>query len=262
MMMKKTALVTGASSGIGLELSRLLAADGHNLVLVARNKARLDEIAQDLRGRHGVEVAVMAADLSDPVSARELAAALDARSIEVDVLVNNAGFGMHGVFAEADVDQLLGMLHVNMTSLTYLTRLILPQMIARGTGSVLNVGSTGSFGPCPLMAVYCATKAYVLSFSEALAEELRGTGVSVTALCPGVTETGFQARAKVEKIRMTQTPMMSAREVAEAGYRAMKQRRALTVPGIANRLLVFSWRLVPRSLGTWVAHKIMAPVAS
>jgi len=258
-MKEKTVLITGASSGIGYELSKLFAADGANLVLVARNEQRLNEIASDLAQTHGVRVTVLAKDLSDPASPDEIFAALQARSIVVDVLVNNAGFGTYGPFAQIDWDEELRMLQVNMVSLTHLTKLFLPGMIERRSGRILNVGSTGSFAPGPLMAAYCATKAYVLSLSEAISEEVRGTGVSVTALCPGVTRTGFQARAKVEQIQLTSGSMMSARQVAEAGYKALMRGQAIVVPGFLNQLLVFSARIAPRSLVRRVAHRMMQP---
>jgi short-subunit dehydrogenase len=257
--MDKTALITGASSGIGYELSKLFAADGTNLVLVARNEQRLNEIASDLAQTYGVRVTVLAKDLSDPASPGEIAAALQAQSIGVDVLVNNAGFGTYGPFAEIDWAEELRMLHVNVVSLTHLTKLFLPGMIERRSGRILNVGSTGSFAPGPLMATYCATKAYVLSLSEAISEEVRGTGVTVTALCPGVTRTGFQARAKVEHIQLTGGSMMSAREVAEMGYKALLRGQAVVVPGFLNRLMAFAVRLTPRSLTRRVSHGMMRP---
>ncbi len=258
--MQKTVLITGASSGIGYELSKLFAADGANLVLVARSEGRLNEIASDLAQTYGVRVTVLAKDLSDPASPDEIFAALQAQSIGVDVLVNNAGFGTYGPFATIDWAEELRMLQVNMISLTHLTKLYLPGMIARRSGRILNVGSTGSFAPGPLMAAYCATKAYVLSLSEAISEEVRGTGVSVTALCPGVTRTGFQARANVEHIQLTSGSMMSARQVAEAGYKALMRGQAIVVPGFLNQLLVSSIRISPRSLVRRAAHRMMLPV--
>ncbi len=254
-MKGKTVLITGASSGIGYELSKLFAADGANLVLVARNEQRLNEIASDL----GVRVTVLAKDLSDPASPDEIAAALQAQSIGVDVLVNNAGFGTYGPFAKLDWAEELRMLQVNVVSLTHLTKLFLPGMIERRSGRILNIGSTGSFAPGPLMAAYCATKAYVLSLSEAISEEVRGTGVSVTALCPGVTRTGFQARANVEHTQLTSGSMMSARQVAEAGYKALLRGQAVVVPGFVNQLLAFAVRITPRSLTRRISHRLMQP---
>ncbi len=258
-MKEKTVLITGASSGIGYELGKLFAADGANLVLVARNERRLNEIASDLAQTYGVRVTVLAKDLSDPASPDEIFTALQAQSIDVDVLVNNAGFGTYGPFVQIDWAEELSMLQVNVVSLTHLTKLFLPGMIARRSGRILNVGSTGSFAPGPLMAAYCATKAYVLSLSEAISEEVRGTGVSVTALCPGVTRTGFQARANVEHIQLTSGSMMSARQVAEAGYRALLRGQAIVVPGFLNQLQTFAVRIAPRSLARRIAHRMMQP---
>ena len=253
----KTALITGASSGIGCELSKLLAADGYNLVLVARNGQKLNELAAEL-GRDGkINVAVLVKDLGDLAAPDEIFKALQAQSITIDVLINNAGFGAHGLFAQNDWTDELGMLQVNAIALTRLTKLFLPGMIERGSGKIMNIGSTGSFGPGPSMAVYCATKAYVLSFSEALAAELDGTGVTVTALCPGVTFTGFQARANVENIRMLRGGGMSARQVAEIGYRAMKRGTPVVIPGTWNWLMIFSTRFIPRSLVTSMSRRMM-----
>ena len=257
--MEKTALITGASSGIGYELSKLFAADGYNLVLVARSGQKLSEIASELAQTYGVRTTVLAKDLSDPASPDEIFATLQAQFIGVDVLVNNAGFGTYGPFAKIDWAEELRMVQVNVISLTHLTKLFLPGMIDRRSGRILNVGSTGSFAPGPLMAAYCATKAYVLSLSEAISEEVRGTGVSVTALCPGVTRTGFQARANVENVQLTSGSMMSAQQVAEAGYTALLRGQAIVVPGFVNQLLAFSVRITPSWLTRRIAHRMMEP---
>src|SRR5512145_187300 len=180
---KKTALITGASTGIGYELSNLFAHDGYDLVLVARNKPKLEQMAREFQQTYGSSVTVLAKDLSTPTAADEIFAEL--QSVAIDVLINNAGAGVHGLFSETDLAQEMQIIHLNLVSLTRLTKLFLTGMLVRGQGRILNVGSTGSFVPGPLNAVYCATKAYVLSFSDALAEELSGTGISVTALCPG-----------------------------------------------------------------------------
>jgi len=255
----KTALITGASGGIGLELSRLFAAEGFDLVLVARNEDKLKALAADLARSCGIEVTVLAKDLSDPAGPEEIWSALQERSIQIDVLVNNAGYGTYGAFAERDLDEDMNMLQLNLVTLTHLTGLFLPGMVERGYGRILNVGSTGSFQPTPLMAVYGASKAYVLSFSEALAEELRGSGVQVTALCPGVTRTGFQARARVGRMRLVSGQAMTAQRVAEIGYRALMRGRALVVPGLVNLLMSFSSRLFPRFLVRRVAHYLALP---
>ncbi len=253
----KTALITGASSGIGHELSKLFAADGYNLVLVARSKQKLDVIAADFRATYKVDAMPLAKDLALPGAADEIWATLQTQSVAIDALVNSAGYGMHGLFARDDPAEQLKMMQVNLVAVTRLTRLVLPGMIERGYGRILNIGSTGSFAPGPMMAVYCATKASVLSLSEALHEELKGTGVSVTALCPGVTRTGFQARANVEKTRYVKSGSMTVQQVALIGYTALKRGTAVVVPGWMNWLMTFSIRLVPRSLSASVSRRML-----
>jgi len=244
----KVVLVTGASSGIGRELADILAREGHDLVLVARREPELTDLARELKEAHGADSRVITADLSAPDAATQLVESLGATT-PVDVLVNNAGFGGAGAFSERDRDEELRMIAVNVTALTDLTRLLVPGMVSRGRGRILNVASTASFQPGPFMAVYYATKAYVLSFSEALAEELSGTGVTVTCLCPGVTETGFQKVAGVEDIPLTKGPLsMSARTVAESAYKGMAKGRRLVIPGVHNKVGVQSLRLSPRAL--------------
>lgn len=195
---KGTALITGASSGIGYELARLFARKGHGLVLVARNQETLRELAEKLEREHGIRAIVVSKDLSLPSTPEEIFRELAEKSISVDILVNNAGFGTRGMFSNADTDSQLKMIQVNTTALTHLTRLFLERMSRPRKGRILNVASTAAFQPGPLMAVYYATKAYVLSFSEALASELHGSGVTVTALCPGPTRTEFERRAGME----------------------------------------------------------------
>jgi short-subunit dehydrogenase len=254
----KTALVTGASGGIGLELAKLLAEDGYNLVLVARSAQKLDELARDLRQICGVDVLVIACDLSDPAAPQQIWAALQARDITVDLLVNNAGYGIHGNLADSDTAEILNMIQLNVVALTHLTRLFLPGMIARRSGRILNVGSTGSFAPCPSMAVYSATKAYVLSFSQAIQAEVAGSGVSVTALCPGATATGFQSRAGVENTRISaQSGLMTAQKVAEIGYAGLKRGRAVVIPGTFNWWMIFFTRFSPRAWTTRIAGLMM-----
>jgi short-subunit dehydrogenase len=255
--MRPVALVTGASAGIGRELARRFAAGGHDLVLTARRADELRALADELSAEHGVAVRAVPADLSDPVAPRTLFDEVAAAGLAVDVLVNNAGFGMYGPFAEADPDRLLAMVQVNVAALTHLTRLFLPGMVARGRGRVLNVASTAAFQPGPLMAAYYASKAYVLSLSEALAFELRGAGVTVTCLCPGPTRTEFAAAAVVGGSRLFDSPyVMDAAPVAEAGYRAAMRGRRVVVPGLLNRLGAFATRFVPRPLLMRVVHRI------
>jgi len=247
-------LITGASSGIGYELAKRFARDRHDLVLVARSRARLAEIAEELSGATGVAVKVIPKDLSRPGAAQEVFDELGRESISVTMLVNCAGFGTWGLFAEDDpaVDQ--EMMRLNMVALTQLTSLAVPEMLGRRNGRILNVASTAAFQPGPRMAVYYATKAYVLSFSEALANELSGTGVTVSTLCPGPTRTAFGERAKMAGTRVFRMGAMDAATVAAAGYRGLMKGRAVIVPGLLNRLLVQSVRVSPRRLVTAVVR--------
>ena len=252
-----TALVTGASSGIGREITKLLAQDGYDLVLVARGAGKLEELARDLTADSHVRVQVLPKDLADPDAPAAIAAALAAAGVAIDVLVNNAGFGVYGPFAETSGAEELELLRVNVLAPTDLTKRFLPGMLSRRRGAILNVASTAAFQPGPLMAVYYASKAYLLSFSEALANELAGSGVTVTALCPGPTITNFQKKAGMETTRLFSSPLvMDARRVALAGIAGMKRGQSIVVPGILNKLLVQSVRLSPRRLVTRVARAI------
>jgi len=246
---KPTALVTGASSGIGLELAKLLAADGHDLVLVARRERELRAVA-DVASRHGVRAHVVVADLADPGAPVRVAEAVRDAGVEVGVLVNNAGFGLHGAFAGQPLARQLEMVQVNVTALTALAGLFLPGMLARRYGRILNVASTAAFQPGPRMAVYYATKAYVLSLSVALSVELEGTGVTVTALCPGPTTTGFQEVAGMKESRLVRMGTMETGPVARAGYRAMLRGNAIVIPGIRNRVFALATRFGPKR---WLA---------
>src|SRR5205085_11002885 len=253
---KMTALVTGASGGIGLELARLFAADGHDLVLVARSRDKLAGLAEELGGKHNVSARVLPADLARPEAPREIFDGLRAEGTNVDALVNNAGIGSYGLFVETDLKSELDLLQINVVALTHLTKLFLPAMIARRRGHVLNVASTAAFQPGPLMAVYYASKAYVLSLSEALSNETAGTGVTVTVLCPGPTGTGFVAAAGMEESKLFDRGAMTARAVAEAGYRGMLGGKTIVIPGFRNRLLASSYRLAPRGLTNEVVRGI------
>lgn len=247
----KLALVTGASGGIGLEFAKLLAQAGYNLALVARSQDELERIARDLRVQHGIAAQPVVCDLGAPNAAREV---YD-RIPQCDVLVNNAGFANNGSFVQLHEQNILDELQVDVVALTQLTRLYLPGMIARRDGKVLNVASTAGFLPGPNMAVYYAAKAYVISFSEALAEEVRGTGVSVTVLCPGATRTGFSARAKVETTPLFRFPMADAAAVAKSGIDGMMRGKAVVVPGIANKLVAIFPKIVPRRLLVAISGK-------
>jgi short-subunit dehydrogenase len=243
----RTVLITGATSGIGYELAKLFAADGYRLVLVARQQAALDRVAAELIATNRIAVKVISQDLSVPDAAASIMGALEKDGIDVEVLVNDAGFGTFGLFAETDAASELAMMQVNMVALTDLTKRCLRGMLARRSGKILNVASTAAFQPGPLMAVYYASKAYVLSFSEAIACELEGTGVCVSVLCPGPTRSAFQARAKMGTSKLFESGVMDASSVAEAGYRGLMDGKTLIIPGLRNRLLTLVVKLSPRS---------------
>jgi hypothetical protein len=245
--MEETVLITGASSGIGLELAKCFAADKSNLVLVARTTAALETLAAELSRAHHVVVRVITADLAQPESPHKIFDELKGRGVVVDVLVNNAGFGLHGSFLELPLLRQLEIIQVNNAALVALAGLFLPAMVERRRGGILNVGSVAGFLPGPNMAVYFASKAFVQSFSEALFQELRGTGVSVTNLCPGSTETNFFKVARGYRVRENQTAKMSAAVVAAAGHRAFRQGRCVKVPGALNQLMAQVVSLLPRA---------------
>lgn len=243
---RERVLVTGASSGIGAALARVFAREGSDLVLVARSSDRLQSLADELMAAHDVRVTVLPADLAVAGAPEEIVAHLGAGELPVDVLVNNAGFGLLGPFAELDPVRQLEMIQVNVSAPTHLARLLLPGMIARGRGGVLNVASAAAFQPGPLMAVYFATKAYLLHLSEALTEEVAGTGVTISCLTPGPTTTPFVDVAGMEHTRLFRIGPMTAAAVAEAGYRGFRAGRAVVVPGLRNRVIPLGSRLLPR----------------
>ncbi len=249
MLQKGTALITGASGGIGLELAKLFARDGYNLVLVARNEEKLQTLAKNLEHDFDISAFVIAKDLSNSNAPAELYAEVSAQNIAVTALVNNAGFATHGYFIETDLDRELQEIQLNIATLTHLSKLFGRDMVARRSGKILNVASTAAFQPGPMMAVYFATKAYVLSFSEALANEMADFGVTVSALCPGATATNFFNTADmldsgfVEKMRM-----MSAEDVAAIGYRGLMRGKAVVITGFVNKMMAFSTRFAPRSV--------------
>jgi uncharacterized protein len=255
----QTVLITGASGGIGYELAKLFARDHHNLVLVARSADKLAQVANELQA-NGVTVKTIALDLAAPPAPKFLFDQFQGERISIDILINNAGFGAYGEFAQMAEEEILGQIGLNITALTELTRLFLPAMIKRGKGRIMNVASTAGFQPGPLMAVYYATKAYVISFSEAIANELRKTGVTVTCFCPGATHTGFFKRAGTENSRLLkQFGAMSAEKVALDGYRAVMEGRTLAISGAHNWIVAQSTRFAPRKMVTaisrWVAEK-------
>ena len=253
---RKTALITGASSGIGLELARIFARENHHLVLVARRADKLRQLAAELEKAHGTRSLILAVDLTEPGASAYVLDQTTRADVTVDVLVNNAGFGQYGPFAQSDLEECLRQIQLNVTTLTHLTRLYLPGMIERGSGRVLNVASTAAFQAGPLMAVYYATKAYVLHFSEAIANELQGSGVTVTCLCPGPTTTEFHKRANMMNSRLLQFGSMDARTVAEDGYRALMSGKPVVISGFKNWLLAQSVRFSPRQMVTAVARKL------
>jgi short-subunit dehydrogenase len=257
----QTALITGASGGIGYELAKLFARDHYNLVLVARSADKLNQVAAGLQQKFGVNVKPIALDLAATPAPKFLFDQLQREGIAVDVLVNNAGFGTFGEFASVPEDEILGQIHLNISALTHLIRLFLPSMLARRSGKIMNVASTAAFQPGPMMAVYYATKAYVLSFSEALANEVAGSGVVVSCFCPGATDTNFQKRANMENSRLfKKIGAMNAERVARDGYRGLMAGRTLVISGAQNWLVAEAVRFAPRKLVTavsrWVAEKV------
>jgi len=255
----QTALITGASAGIGRELAKLFARDHYNLILVARDGSRLAQFADELQRQFGVSARSLPLDLTAASAPQVIFDQLARESISVDVLVNNAGYGKLGAFAEVPLEESLGQIQLNITALTHLTKLLLGPMLARKSGKILNVASTAGFQPGPLMAVYYATKAYVISFSEAVANELKGTGVTVTCLCPGVTDTEFQKRAGTEQTRLfRQMRPMDAKTVARDGYRGLMKGKPLVISGFRNWLLAESLRVSPRKLVTAISRRLIA----
>ena len=251
-----TALITGASSGIGLEFARIFARENHNLVLVARSADKLRQLASELEKAHGTRSLILAADLSEPGAPAYILDQTTRAGITVDVLVNNAGFGQSGLFAESDLEECLRQIQLNVTALTHLTRLYLPEMIDRGSGKILNVASTAAFQPGPLMAVYYATKAYVLHFSEAIANELENSGLTVSCLCPGPTATEFHKRAGATDLNLLRYGIMDACTVAEDGYRGLMAGKPVVISGFQNWLVAQSVRFSPRRMVVGIVRKL------
>ena len=259
MNQSKTALVTGASGGLGLQFARLLAADGYNLVLVARNEEALKAVAAEMQSLYGVQANCYATDLAQPDQVEKLIAQLEQAQIAIDCLINNAGFGDTGHFAERPWAIHQDMIQLNMLALTRLTHALSQGMIARKQGRILNIASTAAFQPSPNFAVYAATKSYVLSFSEALAYELKNTGVSVTVSCPGPTETAFHDRAATRGSKIMRMGMMKSETVALQAYLAMKAGKRRVVHGMMNRLLALSTHITPNGLLLSVTNNLMKP---
>ncbi len=253
----KWALITGASSGFGLEFADLLAAQNVNLVLAARRQEPMEKLAADLRRKYGVDVLVEAIDLAAPGAAGRLKSSLDAKSVAIDILLNNAGYGLHGDFLDTPIEQTANMIQLNITAVTELTYLFGRDMAKRRSGHILLVASLLAFQAVPSYAAYAATKAYVLAFGEALHEELRSQGVVVTTLCPGHTATGFDAAAGATTSAMLRLLTMKPRPVAASGIRALMQGKAMVVAGLANKMAAFSNRLTPRSMQRATMKRIM-----
>jgi short-subunit dehydrogenase len=252
-----TALITGASNGIGLELAKIHASKGGNLVLVARNKSKLDELKKELENQYKVSVYIIGKDLSVFNSAQEVYDETYKQNIKIDYLINNAGFGDFGMFVDSDWNKELQMINLNITTLTQFTKLYLQDMVKHRSGKIMNVASTAAFQPGPIMAVYFATKAYVLSFSEAVNNEVSDKGVTVTTLCPGATESGFQAAAAMEESNLVKgRKLPTSKEVAEYGYAAMLKGKTVAVHGLMNWILANSVRFTPRSLVVKITRKI------
>lgn len=253
--MPKSALITGGTGGIGLAIAREFAERGYSLIIIARKADELAKVKNDLETHYAISVQTISKDLSKAESAQEIFHEMKDKNI--DVLINNAGFGLEGAFVETALASELDMIQVNIAALTSLTKLFLPGMIARRSGIVLNVASTAAFQPGPFMAVYFATKAFVLSFSEALGEELRGAGVTVTALCPGPTDTGFASRANTLGKGVFSGQLLTARNVARIGVRGALNRKRIVITGWKNKMLIFLTRLTPRLLVTRVVRYLM-----
>lgn len=254
----KTALITGASNGIGLELAKIHASIGGDLVVVARSKSRLEELKIELEQKFKISVHVIAKDLSLPNAPKEVFEETEQLGLKIDYLINNAGFGLFGEFENTAWIEEKNMIQVNITALTEFTKLYLPGMISRKQGKILNVASTAGFVPGPMMAVYFSTKHYVLCFSESVNNEVQKHGVTVTALCPGATESGFSAAAKAEKSALfTKSKLATSLDVAKFGYNAMLKNKQVAIHGFLNKLLTFVVRLSPRSLVVKITRKVI-----
>ncbi len=259
--MKNTALITGASNGIGLELARVHASKGGDLVLVARNKSKLDEIKAELEKQFNVSVYTIGKDLSSSNAAQEIYEETNKQNIQIDYLINNAGFGDFGMFAETNWNKELQMINLNITTLTLFTKLYLQDMIKRGSGKIMNVASTAAFQSGPTMAVYCATKAYVLSFTEAVSNEVSDKGITVTALCPGATESGFQSAGGLDESELFKGKKLpTAKQVADYGYKSMIKGKTVAIHGIMNYIMANSVRFIPRALVLKVSRKMLDKV--
>ncbi len=255
--MSKTALITGASGGIGYEMAKILAAKNINLVLVARSEHVLEKMKIDLEAEHNIKVFNIIRDLSEIDSAKDIYDIVRLENIQIDYLINNAGFGYYGRFTETDWEKEYDMIQLNIIALTWLTKLFLKDMLKRNEGRIMNVASTAAFQPGPLMAVYYATKSFVLYLSEAIAEEISSSNVTITTLCPGPTGTGFKDNAELGNSGLfKQTKIADAGEVAAYGINAMMKGKRLAVHGLMNKIMAFSNRLLPRKLILKTVHQL------
>lgn len=253
--MTKTALITGATAGIGYELSKIFARNKYDLILTARNEKGLQSVKEEIEKEFGVKVYYFAKDLTNPSSPEELYKEVNAQNLVVNVLVNNAGFGEIGAFAEIELQKEINMIEVNITAVTKLTNFFLKDMLKRKEGKIMNVASTAAFQPGPLMAVYYATKAYVLSLTEAIANEINGNGVTITALCPGPTKTLFQKSAKMDAVRLFKyLKVAEAKDVAQYGYNKMMTGKVVAIPGLMNKIGAQSVRFSPRKMVTKITR--------
>ena len=258
-MGKERTLITGGSVGIGAALADVFAAHGHDLILVSRTREKLEARGRAIHDQYGVDVICISEDLTDPQGARRLHEAVTARSLDVHHLVNNAGVGLYGKFATTDLDAELKMIQLNVASVVDLTKRFLPSMIARRSGRIMNVASTAAFVPGPWMSVYYATKAFLLSFSQAIDYELKASGITVTTLCPGPTESEFKVRAGSQRSRLFEAFVMDAPRVARVGYDGMMKGKAVAIPGLRNKLIPIAARLAPRSLVAELSHRAARP---
>lgn len=255
----KTALITGASSGIGYDISSILAENGYNVVLVARSREKLEALANQARQMFGVSARVIVKDLTQPNSVDELYRELEREKIEVDILVNNAGYGLLGDFASTSKTEELGMIQLNIVAVAHLTKLFLPSMIRRGSGRILNVASVVGFRPGPFMTNYAATKAYVVSFSVALAEEVRQKGITISVLCPGPTLTGFHDRAGLRENSFVRFIFADSRVVARSGYEGLMAGKTVIIPGFFNKIGTLFSRMSPPSLSARSVKRYYEP---
>ncbi len=253
------ALITGASSGIGAALARVFAGHGHDVILVARRQDRLEALASELSSSFKVRATCITADLADPSGPRRVYDAVADERLDVDYLVNNAGVGLYGKFAVTDLHAELAMIQLNVTSLVELTKRFLPAMVQRRRGRILNVASTAAFVPGPWMSIYYATKAFVLSFSGAIDYELEPSGITVTTLCPGPTQSEFKVRAGSERSRLFEAFVMDASTVARAGYDGMMRGKTVVVPGARNKLIPIAARFVPRGVIAALSYRAARP---